>query len=156
MQIKIGFGFDSHGLEKGDKIKLGGVEIESDFKLKGFSDGDLIMHALSDAILGALSHKDIGELFPDTDSSNKGRDSADFLKQVKELMLSKNYNLSNIDITVVIERPHLSPYKDRIRENIAEILELDNDLVSVKAKHTEEAFSTNTAVCFVVVLLMKA
>ncbi len=155
MQIKVGFGFDSHGFEKGEKIKLGGVEIKSEFKLKGFSDGDLIMHALSDAILGAISHKDIGELFPDTDISNKDRDSADFLSQVKELMFSNNYNLNNVDITIILESPHLSLYKDKIRENIAKILELDNSLVSVKAKHPEEAFSTNAAVCFAVVLLTK-
>lgn len=155
MQIKIGFGFDSHGVEKGNKIKLGGVEIESDYQLKGFSDADVVIHALSDAILGAIAYKDIGELFPDTDVSNRGRDSVDFLNKAKELMILKSYNISNIDITIVLEKPHLSLYKDSIKENIAGILDIDCDSVSIKAKHPEEAFSTKVVVCFTNVLLIK-
>jgi 2-C-methyl-D-erythritol 2,4-cyclodiphosphate synthase len=155
MQIKIGFGFDSHGIEKGGKIRLGGVDLDSDCKIKGFSDGDLVLHAISDAILGALAHKDIGELFPDTDISNKDRDSADFLNKAKALMLSKGYNISNADITIILEKPNLSPYKDMIRDNIARILEIDSGSISVKAKHPEEAFSAAAAVCFANILLIK-
>ncbi|MDD5614369.1 MAG: 2-C-methyl-D-erythritol 2,4-cyclodiphosphate synthase [Candidatus Omnitrophica bacterium] len=154
MEIRTGFGFDSHRFARGRKLFLGGVEINSNFGLKGTSDADIVIHAVCDALLGAVSERDIGEHFPDTDKNNKGRSSLDFLTIVKEIIMSKNYKLANIDITVVIERPNLTPYKEKIKNKIAEILNIEPARISVKAKHSEGSFPKKTAVCFASVLLV--
>ncbi len=153
--MKIGFGFDSHKIEKGKKLVLGGIDIKSDFGLAGFSDADVIIHALCDAILGAIGEQDIGEHFPDTDEINRERSSSEFLRQVKQILNSKGYSVNNIDITVVLEEPKLTPYKEGIRNNLAKILEIQEDKVAVKAKHPEGAFSKKTAVCFALAALLK-
>ena len=154
--MRIGFGFDSHKIKKGGKLILGGVNIKCDFGLSGFSDADVVIHALSDAILGAMSKKDIGEYFPDTDEVNRDRDSSDFIKYVKQIMDAESYQINNIDITIILEKPKLIPYKQEIKNNLAWILETEEKNVSVKAKSTEGAFPVDTAVCFSLVTLVKS
>ena len=154
--MRVGFGFDSHRIKKGGRLILGGINIKCDVGLAGFSDADVVIHALSDAILGAMSKRDIGEHFPDTDEVNKGRDSSDFIRYVKQIMDTDSYKVNNIDITIILERPHLSPYKQEIRDNLARILETEEKNISVKAKRTEGAFPEDTAVCFASVTLIKS
>ncbi len=153
MLIRTGFGFDSHLFVKGRPLYLGGIKIKSKIGLKGTSDADVVIHSLCDAILGALSEKDIGEHFPDTDNINNKRRSTDFLVFTKDILLVRGYKVNNIDITVILEKPNLSPYKSLIKNNIAEILGIPKEIVSVKAKHPEGAFSKKAAVCYALATL---
>jgi len=134
--MRVGIGYDVHRFEEGKKLMLGGIEIPFEKGLKGHSDGDVLIHALIDAILGAAGLGDIGEHFPDTDVAYKEVDSKILLKRVLELV-SEHYVVNNVDCIVVTERPKLSPYKDRIRTNLAELLGVSKERVNVKAK-TEE------------------
>jgi len=153
--MKIGFGFDSHRIEKGRKLILGGIDIKSDFGLAGFSDADVIIHALCDAILGAIGERDIGEHFPDTDEVNRERSSSEFLEYIRQMLDSQGYRINNIDITVILEKPNLVSYKEKIKDNLATILAVQKDKVAIKAKHPEGAFSENSAVCFALTTLLK-
>ncbi len=136
--LRIGQGLDVHAFEAGDFVTLAGVKIPHNQGLKAHSDGDVILHALSDALLGALALGDIGQHFPDTDPTYKGADSRVLLRAVYQLILAQSYELINADITVACERPKLAPYNLAMRENIA--LDLDTDLsnISVKATTTEK------------------
>ncbi|MBE3579961.1 MAG: 2-C-methyl-D-erythritol 2,4-cyclodiphosphate synthase [Caldanaerobacter subterraneus] len=135
-KMRVGIGYDVHRFEEGKKLMLGGIEIPFEKGLKGHSDGDVLIHALIDAILGAAGLGDIGEHFPDTDVAYKEVDSKILLKRVLELV-SEHYVVNNVDCIVVTERPKLSPYKDRIRTSLAELLGVSKERVNVKAK-TEE------------------
>ncbi|MCS3914935.1 2-C-methyl-D-erythritol 2,4-cyclodiphosphate synthase [Caldanaerobacter subterraneus subsp. tengcongensis MB4] len=134
--MRVGIGYDVHRFEEGKKLMLGGIEIPFEKGLKGHSDGDVLIHALIDGILGAAGLGDIGEHFPDTDVAYKEVDSKILLKRVLELV-SEHYVVNNVDCIVVTERPKLSPYKDRIRTSLAELLGVSKERVNVKAK-TEE------------------
>lgn len=135
--LRIGNGYDVHRLVEGRKLVLGGVEIPHDKGVLGHSDGDVLLHAITDAIIGALGLGDIGLHFPDTDEKFKNIDSAILLKKINEIMLEKNFKIVNLDSTVVIQRPKLRPYIDEIKKNIASILNVDAEIINVKAK-TEE------------------
>lgn len=135
--MRIGFGFDVHRLEKGIPFILGGVGLDHDRGPKGHSDADALLHAITDAILGALALGDIGAHFPDTDPEWKGADSRLFLISAINEMKSAGYELENIDSTVLVERPKLRPFINRIRENIADIVGTDVSCVSVKATTNE-------------------
>ncbi|AAM25461.1 2-C-methyl-D-erythritol 2,4-cyclodiphosphate synthase [Caldanaerobacter subterraneus] len=135
-KMRVGIGYDVHRFEEGKKLMLGGIEIPFEKGLKGHSDGDVLIHALIDGILGAAGLGDIGEHFPDTDVAYKEVDSKILLKRVLELV-SEHYVVNNVDCIVVTERPKLSPYKDRIRTSLAELLGVSKERVNVKAK-TEE------------------
>lgn len=135
--MRIGHGYDVHKLTENRKLILGGVEIPYEKGLLGHSDADVLLHAISDALLGAASLGDIGKLFPDNDPQYKGADSLILLKRVYECVKEKGYTLENLDATVLAERPKLRPYIDQMRENIANALEVSVDCVSVKAT-TEE------------------
>ena len=135
--MRIGQGYDVHKLVSGRKLIIGGVDIPHNLGLLGHSDADVLLHAISDAILGAAALGDIGKHFPDTDEKYKGADSLVLLKEVGELVRQKGYNIINVDSTVIAQKPKLLPYIDTMRENIAKALNIPLDCVSVKAT-TEE------------------
>jgi len=136
--FRIGNGIDIHKLIKGDGFLLGGVKIDSIYTIEAHSDGDILYHAMSDALLGAISLGDIGEHFPDTIQKTKNMNSEDiFLFCLKEIN-KKGYKLSNIDSTIMLQSPKLRPHISKIRENIAKISALNIDQISIKATTTEK------------------
>ena len=135
---RVGMGYDVHRLTEGRKLILGGVEIPYEKGLLGHSDADVLVHAVMDALLGAVGERDIGSHFPDTDPSYKGADSILLLKEVGKIVKSKGYNISNIDSTIVAQRPKLAMYIDNMKTNIANALEIEPDCVNVKATTTEK------------------
>jgi len=136
--FRCGLGWDSHRLQPGLPLILGGVTIPSEAGLEGHSDADVLMHALTDAILGAAALGDIGMHFPDTDPRWKGAGSVQFLRHAVKLAAEKGFALVNVDATVILERPKLKDYRLPIRENLAAALGLDLDAVSVKFKTAEK------------------
>jgi 2-C-methyl-D-erythritol 2,4-cyclodiphosphate synthase len=135
--MRIGIGYDVHRLVEGRQLFLGGVEIPFDKGLLGHSDGDVLIHAMCDAILGAISEGDIGVHFPDSDESIEGIESVKILTYVQELTKKKGYRIVNIDSVIITEEPKVSPYREKIKARLAEILEVDITSVSVKGKTTE-------------------
>ncbi len=135
--MRIGHGYDVHRLTENRKLILGGVDIEFEKGLLGHSDADVLLHAISDALLGAAAMGDIGKLFPDNDDRFLGADSRKLLEVVVQKIAEKGYRIVNIDSTVIAQRPKLSPYIDMMRANIAESCSISVDDVSVKAT-TEE------------------
>jgi len=137
MQYRIGIGHDTHQLQPGLKLIIGGLEIPHDQGCVAHSDGDVLLHALTDAILGALAWGDIGEWFPDTDPAYRGADSRVLLQQVLERVYGEGWKIGNVDCILFAQRPRLSPLKASIRESLAEILLVPALQVSVKAKTGE-------------------
>ena len=135
--IRIGNGYDVHKLTEGRDLILGGVKIDHTMGLLGHSDADVLTHAVMDSLIGAAALGDIGALFPDTDMAYKGADSILLLKKVVALLKEKGYAISNIDSILVAQKPKISPYIQKMRENIASACEIDVDFVSFKAT-TEE------------------
>lgn len=135
--MRIGHGYDVHRLCEGRKLIIGGVDIPHTMGLLGHSDADVLLHAISDALLGAAALGDIGHLFPDTDDKYKGADSLMLLKVVASRLAQFGYHVVNIDATVIAQAPKLAPHIHRMRQNIAFALDVDLDAVSVKAT-TEE------------------
>ena len=135
--MRIGHGYDVHKLVENRKLILGGVDIPYEKGLLGHSDADVLLHAISDSLLGAAALGDIGKLFPDNDPQSEGADSLVLLQRVYEAVKEKGYEITNIDATVLAQRPKLRPYIDTMRENIAKALDVDVDRISVKAT-TEE------------------
>lgn len=135
--MRIGHGYDVHKLTENRKLILGGVDIEFEKGLLGHSDADVLLHAISDALLGAAAMGDIGKLFPDNDDRFLGADSRKLLEEVVSVISEKGYRIVNIDSTIVAQRPKLSPYIDLMRKNIAESCKIDIGDISVKAT-TEE------------------
>jgi 2-C-methyl-D-erythritol 2,4-cyclodiphosphate synthase len=136
-EFRSGIGWDNHRIAAGRKLIIGGIEIESEFGLEGHSDADVLLHALTDALLGAAALGDIGMHFPDSDPTWRRASSDRFLKHALELTRQAGFRLINVDSTVILERPKLKDYRMRIRQNLAEILRLDLDRVSVKFKTSE-------------------
>ena len=136
--FRVGIGYDVHRLEEGYSLIIGGVRIPFEKGLKGHSDADVLVHAICDAILGALALGDIGEHFPDSDERYKRISSLVLLSEVNEKIKSSGYRVENVDSIVVAQKPKLSPYKFQMRKNIAEVLEIPVDRVSVKATTTEK------------------
>lgn len=138
MNIRIGQGIDFHRLEKGLKLWLGGVNIPSEKGCVAHSDGDVLLHAICDAILGAGGLKDIGHQFPDTNPEFKNIDSKILLRKSFLLIKEKGYSIINIDSTVCLEKPKISTFSDQMRNTIAEILEISPENISIKATTTEK------------------
>ncbi len=136
--FRIGSGYDVHRLGEDRKLILGGVNIPYEKGLIGHSDADVLVHAIMDALLGALALGDIGKHFPDSDQTYKGADSIMLLKRVNQLVSSEGYLVSNVDSTLVCQKPKLAPYIDLMRKNIADALDVDIKCVSVKATTTEK------------------
>jgi len=137
MEIKVGHGIDIHQLKSGELFYLGGVKIESDIGILGHSDGDIVIHSIVDAILGALSKGDIGTFFPSSDPSIKGVSSKVFLKKTLDIMNDNEYKINNIDINIVLQKPHLSSYIYSIRQNLSSLIGIDIETISVKATTTD-------------------
>lgn len=135
--MRIGHGYDVHKLVEGRKCIIGGVDIPSPLGLLGHSDADVLLHAVSDALLGACAMGDIGHLFPDTDDKWKGADSLELLKEVVRQVKEKGHKIVNIDSTILAQTPKMAPYIVEMRKNIAVACNVDTDCVSVKAT-TEE------------------
>ncbi|MGV8136540.1 MAG: 2-C-methyl-D-erythritol 2,4-cyclodiphosphate synthase [Mangrovibacterium sp.] len=138
MKIRIGFGYDVHRLAEGETLWLGGILIPHIKGTVAHSDGDVIIHAVCDAMLGAARMRDIGYHFPDNSNDFKNIDSKILLKKTNDLIHGKGYEVGNIDITVAAQQPRLKDYIPLMEEKLAEILELDQDAVSVKATTTEK------------------
>lgn len=136
--IRIGQGFDVHAFEDGDHVMLAGVRIDHSRGLRAHSDGDVVLHSVSDALLGALALGDIGHFFPDTDPAWKGADSAVLLSEVYRHVQQAGWQLGNLDLTVIAERPKLAPHVPAMRARLAEILGCDVGAVSVKASTAEK------------------
>lgn len=157
--MRIGIGYDIHKLVEGRPLILGGVTIPFEKGLLGHSDGDCLLHAIADAILGAAALGDIGKHFPDTDARFKGADSAKLLAQVVGLLSEKGYRMSNVDANIIAQVPKLAPYINDMRNKVASILGLGIDRVSVKARTNEglEAVGRGEAiVAQVCVMLVKS
>ena len=137
MEIRIGNGYDVHALAEGLPMWLGGVRIPSETGFVAHSDGDVAIHALCDALLGALALGDIGHLFPDTSDEWKGIDSKILLGKVVEIMQERGFRVGNVDVTIALQRPKLAPHIVSMRETLAPILGVSVDAVSVKATTTE-------------------
>ena len=135
--MRVGIGYDVHKFAEGRKLILGGVDIPFEKGLLGHSDADVLLHAISDALLGAAALGDIGKHFPDTDPAYKGISSIILLEKVGEMLVEKGYWIENIDATIIAQAPKMRPYIDQMRENIAKALSIEVDQVNVKAT-TEE------------------
>ncbi|MBS4007469.1 MAG: 2-C-methyl-D-erythritol 2,4-cyclodiphosphate synthase [Clostridium sp.] len=135
--MRIGIGYDVHRLVEGRPLILGGVSVPYQRGLLGHSDADVLVHAVMDAMLGALALGDLGKHFPDTEAAYKDVSSMKLLESVKTLCLGKGYQIANIDAVIIAERPKLAPYIQAMRENIADVLSVSAEFVSVKATTTE-------------------
>lgn len=135
---RIGQGFDAHAFKEGGRLMLGGVEIPHTHSLAAHSDGDVVLHALCDALLGAAGLGDIGQHFPDTDPAYEGIDSRKLLKQVMRMLQSRRWRVGNADLTVIAQAPKLAPYRDQMRAVIAQDLRVSTVAVNIKATTTEQ------------------
>jgi len=136
--IFVGQGIDFHSFMDGKKMVLGGVEIDSPFGFRAHSDGDVLLHALSDALLGAIGAGDIGEWFPDNDEKYKGIDSTILLREIVEFIISVGYEIINVDITMICEVPRVNKYKEAIKESLSKLLEIQKSRINIKATTTEK------------------
>jgi 2-C-methyl-D-erythritol 2,4-cyclodiphosphate synthase len=154
--MRIGQGYDIHELSQGEFITLGGVKIPCEFSIVAHSDGDVILHALCDALLGALALGDIGQHFSDTDVKNKQRDSCEFLSIIYQYIREKKYFLVNADITVITQKPKLAPHITTMREIISECMDIAFDCISIKAKTNEglDAIGQKRAIAAQAVVLL--
>lgn len=148
MKLRIGYGFDVHRLADGHSLFIGGVKVPSEFGAVGHSDADVLLHAVCDALLGALSLRDIGYHFSDTDPAFKGIDSKILLERVFNMIKEKGYTVNNIDTTVVLEKPKLSSYIPEMQKVMSTLLEVSEDCVSVKATthETVDSFGEKRAI----------
>lgn len=134
---RIGLGEDMHRTTSGGPLRLGGIDIPHDRRLVGHSDADVLLHAITDALLGAAGCGDIGQLFPNTDKANRYRDSGEMLQMAARQITMAGYQIMNLDCVVSAERPHLSPHRETIRKRIAQLLDIDPSQVFVKGKTGE-------------------
>ncbi len=157
-KYKVGIGYDIHRLVRGRKLVLGGVEVPSGRGSLGHSDGDCLIHALIDALLGAMGQGDIGRLFPDTDPKFKGVRSTGLLADVVARLKKKRLVLVNVDAVIVAERPKLSPHINKIKKSLAGILRIDEEDIGIKAKTNEglgDVGEGRAIICWAVALLRK-
>jgi 2-C-methyl-D-erythritol 2,4-cyclodiphosphate synthase len=155
LQTRIGFGWDSHAFKPGIPLLIGGVKLAYDKGLGGHSDGDVLLHAITDALLGGIAGPDIGTLFPPSDPKWKGADSVVFLKEALRRITVAGYAVANLDSTLILNAPKIGPYAATIRARVASLLGIPEDCVGLKAKTPEGLNNDNAAVAHVVVLLQK-
>mmetsp|Transcript_16210 Transcript_16210/g.29194 ORF Transcript_16210/g.29194 Transcript_16210/m.29194 type:complete len:203 (-) Transcript_16210:620-1228(-) len=159
LPYRVGHGFDLHRLAEGYKLIIGGIQIPHIKGCEAHSDGDVLLHTVTDAILGALCLPDIGQLFPDTDPKWKGACSDQFLIEAVRLMEERGYYVGNLDCTIIAQKPKLSPHKENIRKNLSSLVKADPSVVNVKAKTHEKVDSIGeerSIACHAVVLLIDA
>jgi 2-C-methyl-D-erythritol 2,4-cyclodiphosphate synthase len=152
---RIGYGFDSHEFQPGIPLKIGGIALAHDKGLGGHSDGDVLLHAITDALLGAVAAPDIGALFPPSDPKWKGADSVVFLREALKRVRDAGYGLANMDASLILAAPKIGPHAAAIRTRVAQLLGVHADCVGLKAKTPEGLNLENAAVAHVVVLLEK-
>jgi len=150
---RIGYGFDSHEFRAGVPLKIGGITLEHDKGLGGHSDGDVLLHAITDALLGAIAAPDIGALFPPSDPKWKGADSVIFLQEALKRVIDAGYTVANIDASLILAAPKIGPHAAAIRARVAVLLSLQADCVGLKAKTPEGLGTEHTAIGHAVVLL---
>lgn len=153
--MRIGYGFDSHEFRPGIPLKIGGVTLAHDRGLGGHSDGDVLLHAITDALLGAIAAPDIGALFPPSDPKWKGADSVIFLREARKRVRDAGYSVANVDASLILAAPKIGPHAAAIRTRVAELLGVPGDCVGLKAKTPEGLNVENAAIAHVVVLLGK-
>jgi 2-C-methyl-D-erythritol 2,4-cyclodiphosphate synthase len=153
---RIGIGYDIHRLEAGDGFMLAGVRVECPYRVVAHSDGDVVLHALCDALLGAVAAGDLGEHFPDTDAAHRGRDSAEFVRAVRALPQLAGWRLVNLDVNVIAQAPRLAEHKPAMRRRLAELFGLPLDAVGLKARTNEglDAIGAKQAVAAQAVVLL--
>lgn len=154
--MRIGYAFDSHEFRPGVPLKIGGVLIPHGKGLAGHSDGDVLLHAITDALLGAVAAGDIGTHFPPSDPKWKGADSAIFVAEALQQIRAAGYKIANVDSTLILAEPRIVPHSQRIQARVAELLGISAGQVGVKAKTPEGMGTENAAIAHVVVLLEKA
>jgi 2-C-methyl-D-erythritol 2,4-cyclodiphosphate synthase len=153
--MRIGHGWDSHEFKSGIPLRIGGVEIEHPKGLGGHSDGDVLLHAITDAVLGAIAGPDIGTLFSPSDARWKGVDSALFLNEALRRMKAAGYAISNVDSTLILAQPKIGPHAGAIRRKLAALLDIPADCIGIKAKTPEGMGTDNAAIAHAAVLLEK-
>ncbi|HLW88231.1 MAG TPA: 2-C-methyl-D-erythritol 2,4-cyclodiphosphate synthase [Terriglobales bacterium] len=153
MSMRIGYGWDSHEFVAGTLLKIGGLTLPHSHGLGGHSDGDVLLHALTDALLGAVAGPDIGTLFPPSDPKWKGADSAIFLREALKRAGAAGYSIVNVDSTLILATPKIGPHAAAIRESVAKLLNIPADCVGLKAKTPEGMGTDNAAIAHAVVLL---
>jgi len=153
MNLRIGYGWDSHEFKSGVPLRIGGIEIPHPRGLGGHSDGDVLLHAITDALLGAIAAPDIGTLFSPSDAQWKGADSAVFLNEALRRVETAGYRIQNVDSTLILAAPKIGPHADKIRARVAELLQVPANCVGVKAKTPEGMGTENAAIAHAVVLL---
>lgn len=151
--MRIGYGFDSHEFRPGIPLKIGGITLAHDKGLGGHSDGDVLLHAITDSLLGAIAAPDIGALFPPSDPKWKGADSAVFLREALKRVSGAGYRVANIDASLILAAPKIGPHSTVIRARVAELLGIPDDCVGLKAKTPEGLNLDNAAIAHVAVLL---
>jgi len=152
---RIGYGWDSHEFKPGIPLKIGGITLPHHSGLAGHSDGDVLLHALTDAMLGAVAAGDIGTYFPPSDPKWKGANSAVFLREALRQVGEAGYTIGNVDSTLILAEPKIVPHALAIRQNVAQLLTIETSQISVKAKTPEGMGTDNAAIAHVVVLLIE-
>jgi len=152
---RIGYGWDSHEFKSGIPLKIGGVTLPHHSGLAGHSDGDVLLHAVTDALLGALAAGDIGTYFPPGDPKWKGADSAMFLQEAMRQVGEAGYAIGNLDSTLILAEPKIVPHALAIRQNLARLLNIESSQVSIKAKTPEGMGTDNVAIAHVIVMLLE-
>jgi 2-C-methyl-D-erythritol 2,4-cyclodiphosphate synthase len=155
-RTRIGYGFDSHEFRAGIPLKIGGITLPHNKGLGGHSDGDVLLHAITDALLGAIAAPDIGALFPPSEAKWKGADSVIFLHEALKRVRDAGYSVANVDASLILAAPKIGPHAAAIRNRVAKLMGLPSDCVGLKAKTPEGLNLDNTAIAHVVVLLEKA
>jgi len=135
--FRVGLGYDSHRLGNGGPLRIGGVDVPAAVHAIGHSDADVLLHAITDAILGSVAEQDIGRLFPDDDPENRSRDSADFLREAMRRLRKHQMGIVNLDCVILAERPKMAPHIDAMKELISKLVDVSSDRVSIKAKTGE-------------------
>jgi len=153
--MRIGYGWDSHEFKPGVPLMIGGVRLPHDQGLAGHSDGDVLLHAITDALLGAVAAGDIGSYFPPSDPKWKGADSAIFLAEALKQVNDKGYRIENVDSTLILAAPKIVPHAKAIQKRVAELLGIAPDAVGIKAKTPEGMGTDNAAIAHAAVLLVK-
>ncbi len=154
-RLRIGYGWDSHEFKSGIPLKIGGVTLDHPKGLGGHSDGDVLLHAITDALLGAVAAPDIGSLFPPSDPQWKGADSAVFLAEALKRIEAAGYTIANLDSTLILSAPKIGPHAATIRARVAELLAIPPDAIGLKAKTPEGMGTDNAAIAHVTVLLQE-
>ncbi len=154
-KFRIGYGYDSHEFKRAIPLIIGGFRLAHDKGLGGHSDGDVLLHAITDALLGAIAGPDIGSLFPPSDPQWKGADSAVFLREALKRVAAAGYELVNLDSTLILAAPKIGPHAAELRKHVAELCGIPGDCVGIKAKTPEGTGTDNAAIAHVTVLLQR-